>query len=234
MKRFYRTASCRAFNGRFAIELDGKPVKTPGGNTLEAPNERIAGAVVREWALQKETIVPDSMPLTALLATARDSADRPALEKAVVAYMDTDLLCYRAPQPAAIAQKQAAAWDPWLAWFGRRYGVRLAVTDGLAALKQPEAAREKAAAAVRAMGDLEFTILQTAVSSTGSFVLGLAFLAREADAGQLLAAAHVEETHKAAIYREDIHGAAPDAQARQDRIRRDLDAAETLLSLISS
>ena len=49
----------------------------------------------------------------------------------VAAYGGSDLLCYRAVGPEALIARQAAGWDPVLAWAEQALGVRLAVTAGV-------------------------------------------------------------------------------------------------------
>ena len=34
----------------------------------------------------------------------------------VAAYAETDLVCYRTDEPPALARRQAAAWQPLVAW----------------------------------------------------------------------------------------------------------------------
>ena len=50
--------------GGFAITLDGKPIRTPSGRAVVAPNREIADAIAAEWEAQKEIIDPLTMPLT--------------------------------------------------------------------------------------------------------------------------------------------------------------------------
>ena len=49
----------------------------------------------------------------------------------VAAYGQSDLLCYRATDPAGLVRAQAEAWDPMLDWAGRTYGARLVTTRGV-------------------------------------------------------------------------------------------------------
>ena len=42
MKRFYKEVSIAPAEDGFAVLLDGKPVKTPGRNTLLLPTEALA------------------------------------------------------------------------------------------------------------------------------------------------------------------------------------------------
>ena len=234
MKRFYKIVTTARTAGGHEIHLDGKPVKAPSGIALCAPNENIAAAVMQEWAAQEDDILPDTMPLTQILITAQDrvARERAAMEKAVAGYLDTDLLCYRATLPAETAKRQAAAWNPWLSWFEKEYGVRLLTTENLEALTQPDAAHEAVRTALRGFDDLTFTAVQIVVSQCGSVVLGLAFAAGAAAPEQVFAAAQVEEDFKAAFYNEGAHGAAPHEERRRALMLRDLIAAQDFLRML--
>jgi len=235
MKRFYTMVSVSAVQAgnHFAVALDGKHVKVPSGAELLIPGRALAEAVAAEWAAQGERIDPETMPLTQLCTTAQDlvGRERPQMSAAVLGYLDTDLICYRTAQPEALAARQAALWDPFLADFAKTYGGALQITTGLAALAQDPKAHEAVANRVAVLDDLEFTVLQLIVPLTGSLVMGLAFLDGQAGPEQLYAASQIEEDYRAEIYNEALHGAAPQQEKRQSALRRDLEAAQLLLSL---
>ncbi|MCB1721910.1 MAG: hypothetical protein KDI11_09165, partial [Alphaproteobacteria bacterium] len=110
MKKFYKLVSVHQDIGGWAVHLDGRPVKTPLKKTLLAPTEALAASIQEEWAAQDETIDPETMPLTQILSTQIDrvSAQRDAMSAELLKFLDTDLICYRAPkdQPAGQAERQ--------------------------------------------------------------------------------------------------------------------------------
>lgn len=235
MKRFYKLASTAARDGGMhAVLLDGKPVRTPGGEALLAPSAAMAEAIMAEWAAQGEAILPDTMPMTQILITAIDRAipQRDVITAEVLGYLDTDLICYRASEPPEVAAAQQTAWDPALAWFAQRYGVQLATTTALAALRQPQAAHDAAAQAVAAMDGYRFAAFQLVVSVTGSLVLALAFSEGAWDDAALFTAMNVEEDYKAALYNEEFYGRAPHQERREESVRRDLAAAKTFIDIL--
>lgn len=235
MKRFYKLVSTLETPGGFQICLDGRPVKTPLGRPLLCSTQVLADAVLREWVRQEEIVLPDTMPLTQLVSTQLDQVaeNRQSMSDSILKYLDTDLLCYRAGgEPEGQAEAQCAAWDPWLDWFAERFGVRLEITDGLAALRQPEEAHEKLENAVTTLDDARFTILQLVTPLTGSVVLAMAFVEGAISAEQAFAAARVEERFKAGIYNEALYGPDP-AQEKKDRAAlNDLHAASAFLRLL--
>lgn len=234
MKRFYKTVTTAAQDHGHAILLDGKPVRTPGGETLLAPHGKLAAAIAAEWEAQDEAIIPDDMPLTQILATAIDRVrpQRALIAEGVKNYLDTDLLCYRIGEPRALAEAQAAQWDPVLHDFAGACGEKLHCTTSLAALTQPDAAHDFVARLIDDMDDYRFAVFQMNVGMTGSIVLSWALDSGVRDEEAVFKALHVEEDYKAAIYNEALHGRAPNQEAREAAIRRDLAAAVTFLRLL--
>lgn len=233
MKRVYKLASYTKTQEGFAIQLDGKTVKTPLGQPLAAPNKAIADEIVREWSAQTDHIIPDSMPVTQMLTTALDrTRERDAMTKALLKYLDTDLLCYRVKEPQEISKRQKEVWDRWLTWFDEHFESPLDVTYGIDALKQDSDTHKQIWNYLEALDEFYFTVLQIVASLTGSIVLGLAFLEHEAAPEDVFNAAELEEIYHAEIAGEDVHGADPVQERRQATLRRELDTAKRFMDLL--
>ncbi len=235
MKRFYKLVSVRQEGQGYAICLDGKPVKIPSGQRLTAPNEALADAIMQEWAAQEEHIIPDDMPLTQILSTkiGRVAQEREAMTQAVMKYLDTDLLCYRTEDPPELAKMQRESWDPWLAWFGEKFGASLETTTALSAIKQSEKAHKQALHYIKSIDDNVFTVLQLVTSLSGSLVLALAFVWQVIGLEEIFDAAYVEENHKAQLYNEDLYGPDPAEEKKQRAVKRDLAAAAKFLEYLN-
>lgn len=231
MKKFYKLVSTRAADGGWLIELDGKPVRTPAGAKLSAPSPTLADHIAREWSAQENDILPETMPLTQMLVTVIDriASQRPAMETAILAYLDTDLLCYRAAEPPELVEKETAARDPWLRWFEREHGITLETTTGLTALKQPRKAHETVTATVSAMDIWHFNVAQMITGATGSLVLALAFVTGAASENDILQALYVEENYKSRIYNEEFYGRAPHQEKAMQGVARDVKAGRVFL-----
>lgn len=231
MKRFYKLVSVSKNEGQYAVLLDGRPINTPSGAVLLSPCETLAEAIMAEWMAQKEDILPDTMPLTQILTTAIESAskNKEEIKKSVLAYLHTDLLCYRAGAPSPVAQRQADAWNPWLRWFKDEFGVELLTTESLQALKQDPKAVELIDAYLESLDIYLFTLLQILVSECGSLVLGLAFIKGKASPDDLFHASNVEENYRAEVYNEDLHGRAPLQEAREASMIQTIEAAKKFL-----
>ncbi len=120
-------------------------------------------------------------------------ADAPAAVAAEVErYLATDLVLYRAEAPDGLVARQAAAWDPVLAWAREALGARFLPGQGMVFTAQPADALAAAAAAVP-RDPWRLGALHAATTLTGSALIALA-LARGALAlDAAWTAAHVDE-----------------------------------------
>lgn len=215
MKRFYQTVTVgNEEDKQYSVLLDGKPVRTPSGKNLCVANENIADALCKEWDGQKETINPQTMPVTQIVTTHLDHVAlyRPDIERQVLNYLNTDRICYRAEGEgitAAMARRQAEKWDKWIEWYGQKSGVDIKTTTDLTAIQQDEKAQSYARDKISAMDDFEFTLLQILTSETGSLILALAFLEENIRPREILEMANVEDFLKSEIYNTDFYGQDP-------------------------
>lgn len=230
MKRFYKTAQVEGD----AVWVDGKPVHTPSGAPLATSRPALAQAVAGEWAAQGAVLDPLTMPLTHLLSTAIDltAQTRSEITARLVAWIDTDLLCYRIPEPAALVRLQETLRDPFLADFARRTGAALQTTAGLEPLRQPPEVYKTLADLAEAMEPVLFTCFQATVASTGSVVLALALVEGRTDAGSVKKAVELEDSYHAALADEDRHGPDPHREKMSLALGRDLEAVETLCRIL--
>ncbi len=235
MKRFYKDVAQQAVDAGYLILLDGKPIKTPAQSPLLVPpSAALAQAIAEEWASQIEVIQPETMPLTQWIITQIDrvTPQREKLQNEILGYIDTDLLCYRAPPDSDIGKLQEAAWDPILDWITKIYGMRALTTTALEALQQPDNLHKTLQAYAATLSDQHFAVLYVLTCETGSLFLGLAVLNRAFSNDAIFAAARAEEDYKKTLYHEDIHGSAPDQEKREEKLRQELATASLFLDLI--
>ncbi|MHA6719130.1 ATP12 family chaperone protein [Sphingomonas sp. RS6] len=225
MKRFWKTVTIA--DG--AIELDGRPVRTPARAALALPTPPLAEAVAAEWRQVGETVDPRAMPLTGLANAAIDQvAPNPAPYAADLArYGESDLLCYRADLPEPLVERQAAAWDPLLDWARTRYDVHFETTAGIMHRPQPPATIARLNEVVAALDPFRLAGLSPLVTITGSLVAALALLEGAADRDTVWRAAQLDEDWQAEQWGEDDLA----TRAREAR-RADFDAAARFLSLL--
>lgn len=193
-RRSYKEAGVEETPIGHRVTLDGKPVRTPAGRALAAPTRALAQAIAGEWQAQREVIDPATMPLTRLANAIIDGvADRPAPVVAEIEkYLASDLLFYRASAPQRLRERQAAQWDPILAWARDALGADFKLGEGVVHVAQPEAALRSGAAAMPSDPWL-IGALHTVTTLTGSALIALALLQGAIKAETAWQAAHVDE-----------------------------------------
>ncbi len=176
MKRFWKTAEAVEVEGGYTVHLDGRSIKTPGKAALIVPTLKMAQAMALEWDAQVEEISPETMPVT---KSANSAVDKVTLQFDAVAdmlgeYAGTDLLCYRAEQPAELVARQAEHWDPLLEWCAKRFAAPLMPVAGVMFSSQPESSLANLRLELSDMSAFELTAMHDLITLPGSFVLGLA------------------------------------------------------------
>ncbi len=218
-KRFYEAAEIIEQEGHFHLRLDGRPARSPGRNVLAVTDRALAEALCSEWQAQGEFIDPAAMPVTRLANTALDGV--PGNEEAIcadiVAYAESDLLCYRAGEPQGLVDRQQALWDPAIAWAEETLGVRFKLAEGVVHVTQPPEVRVAVKLKLAVCSDL-FALagLSMVTSLTGSAVLALAVADGFLTPEEAWRAAHVDEDWNIDQWGEDAQAAARRADRRRD------------------
>jgi len=232
MLRFWDAAEAAPSGDGFAILLDGRPMRLPGGGPLHVAGQSLAVAIAAEWraagGAKGGTMTPADVPLTRLAGTAADriAPDPHATITALARYGETELLCYRTQDPR-LAPHQAAQWDPWLLWSAHALHATLLTTTGVMPVTRPPAALFALHAALATKPPLALAALGVAVPALGSLVLALAM-----EAGAVSA----QEAHALSALEEDFHreiwGDDPDILARRAAAAADVALAARLLALL--
>jgi chaperone required for assembly of F1-ATPase len=232
MKRFWNRAEARAEEGGFAILLDGRPVRLPGGAVLRVASAPLAEALAAEWdaaggGAKGAEVRWTDLGLTRLVGTAieRIAPDPAPTVGALAAYAETDLLCHRA-EDQRLAERQAREWQPLLEWAAQALDAPLRTTVGLMPIPQPPAAVAAIRAALAARPPLVLAALGLAVPALGSVVLGLALAEARLDAAEAFRLSVLDETFQAELWGEDA-----EAAARRARIAAEVALAERLMAL---
>jgi chaperone required for assembly of F1-ATPase len=230
MKRAYKKVTTHPLDGGWGIALDGRMLRTPGRNALLLPSEALAAAIAAEWDAQQAEIRPATMPLFRLAATAIDRTAplRDAVVAEIANYAGTDLVCYRAARPPALAARQQAVWQKLIDWAARRYDAALAVTTGIVPTPQSAATLQAFAAVVAAQDDFRLTALQALTACCGSLVIALALMEGRLDAEEAFAASQLDENFQIEAWGEDAEIA-----RRRQALAADIAAAARFLELLS-
>ncbi|MEL6204363.1 MAG: ATP12 family protein [Pseudomonadota bacterium] len=176
LKRFWAEVRTVPVSGGWSVELDGRPIRTPGRDALTLPTPALADAIAAEWSAQEGNVRPESMPCTRAANSAIDKVTAKAAGVAdlLLGYGETDLICYRAESPEELTQLQAQAWDPLLDWARSALGAPLVVTAGIVPVPQPRSALGALRARLEEQDAFAMTALHDLVTLSGSLIIGLA------------------------------------------------------------
>lgn len=194
-KRFWDTANVAPVEGGFAILLDERPVRTPGKTQLIVPTALMAEAIAAEWDAQEAEVDPRTMPMTRSANSAIDKVRPQHREVAglLSEYGGSDLLCYRAGQPAALAERQAVAWDPILDWAADALDARLVPTVGVMPVEQDATALRTLSTRVHGFTEFQLTGFHDLVGLSGSLILAFSVTERRLDVAQAWDLSRIDE-----------------------------------------
>lgn len=216
-KRFYKSVSIADTENGWAIQLDGRSIKTPAKVALAVPSQKLAQAIADEWGRQGEHIDMLSMTLTKLANVALDRTPetRAALAAELAKYAETDVTCYHAEGPTPLRERQEAAWRPWRDWAGETMNVVLVPVEGIVAAIQPQASLDAVRDHALGLDNFRLTALVWGCSLFGSAVLALAVEQGAVDALKALEIASVDEDWQIETWGDDDEALA----ARAVRVR---------------
>jgi chaperone required for assembly of F1-ATPase len=229
MKRRYTAAVVVPAGDLHAVALDGKAIRTPAKRELVVPSRALAAAIAAEWQAQGDEVKPHTMPLTRLASTAIDlvAPRRQQVVDEIVNYAGSDLLCYRAEQPAELIAREHDSWQPLVDWATLRYDAPLIVTSGILPVRQLPETMRAFAAAVDAYDPLLLTALHAITTVAGSLVIALAVLEGRLDAAAAFAAAQLDETFEIEKWGEDA-----EQSERRAALKDDIAAAARFATLL--
>ena len=218
VKRFWTAASAHPAPGGYEVRLDASSVKTPGKHPLILPTEALAEAIAAEWDAQTGQINPAQMPMTRFANSAIEKVAPQfmAVVGEVASYGASDLLCYRATEPPALADRQAQGWDPILGWAAQTFAAPLTVTQGVMPVPQPDASLTALTAAVAAQTVFRLVALHDLVAISGSLILGLAAARGRLNPAEAFDLSRIDEHWQAELWGQDGEAIATEARKRAD------------------
>ncbi|MEM1376404.1 MAG: ATP12 family protein [Pseudomonadota bacterium] len=231
-KRFYKVVTVSEADDGFAVELDGRAVKTPGRNPVVLATQSAARMLADEFDAQAEELDPKAMPVYRLLNTALDgvATDPQAVAEDIIRFSGTDLLCYRADGPEKLVERQSEAWDPVLDWIASKIGSRFILAEGVMHVSQPKAATAGFGVLVNQASDpIQLAGLHSMTTLTGSALLAYAVYAEELSAAEAWAAAHVDEDFNIEQWGDDA-----EARAMRDWKWTQMHAAARMIDALNS
>ncbi|KAG7452687.1 ATP12-domain-containing protein [Guyanagaster necrorhizus] len=239
MKRFWKDVGIEKRRESFTVTLDRRALKTPSGNTLLLPGNKmlIATLVATEWDNQDKLLKPHALPIdlkesqTSLVSRAIDSLGEEAVREevchALLEYLDTDTICFHEDYPPQLVTLQTKHWDPLLEWARNTFKVEIHKFESILSNKQPEATKQRFIEELKTFTSWEMAAMERATYITKSFLIALALVKRFITVEQASIAARVEVSSQIERWGEveDSH----DVDFHD--IRRQLGSAACLLSL---
>lgn len=206
MKRFWKDVAAVPVEAGYAIQLDGRPVRTPARAPMILPTPALADTIAAEWSAQGKDIDPRSMPMTGLANAAIDhGAD---LAATLTPYAETDLLCYRDARDTELAAEQMVAWNPLLAWAENNFEVEFLLAAGVMHVAQPAATVTRLAKHVLALPAFRLAPLAPLVTISGSLIGALAIETGARDAAELWPLLCLDELYQERRWGHDAQAAA--------------------------
>ena len=213
MKRFYSEVAIAEESDGWTVRLDGRAIRTQGGQPQRVPNSALAELLAAEWRDQGETLDPRRFVHHDLADYAIDviAPDPESVREGLLAYIETDTLCYRADPDEHFWRRQQQMWEPLVAEFEAREQVVLERVSGVMHRPQRPATLATLRHRLGGLGPFELAALKTLSSLAASLCVGLSVLRQDADAQALWSAANLEEDWQAEHW-----GIDEEAQAARD------------------
>jgi len=159
------------------------------------------------------------MPITRLVnvAVEQTPSRRADLAEEARRYAQTDLLCYRAPQPRILKERQSEAWDKWLDW-AKAQGLTLETTESLHAIEQPSASLDAVDHFAEGLDNLPLTLFVHLIAVYGSVVLAMAVMRSALSAEAAFDLSRVDADYQIELWGEDELQAEITAALREETI----------------
>lgn len=174
-RRFYKAVEVAETEEGFAVLLDSRTLRTPGGTRMKLPTRALADQVAAEWAAQGETLEMAQMHATRLANTAINSvgAARDATADQIADYAASDLVLYFAEQPEALVSRQTELWGPVLDRIETEARLSFVRASGIIHQAQPQESLDEVRRIALAQDDFGLTGLAFGTALFGSAILAI-------------------------------------------------------------
>lgn len=203
-----------------AVTLEGKPLKTPGGNPLLIPNTKpafLSHLIAQEWQVMPTLqLKAHHVPLTSLASRAIDISEeeRVIVAEKLLPYLDTDTLLVIAPVKdceGRLRADQLEKFGPVVEDACKVWGIpKLNYLDTESQLfgnyQTPEA-KEKVMDWIKSLDNWKFASLERATTAARSLIVGMNTVLHRRPVAELAHLASLEVAHQTEIWGEveDTH-----------------------------
>lgn len=195
MKRFYKNVTIAEQQGGHQILLDGRAIKTALGNPQILPGITLAETMAAEWDAQGEEIDGALFRHRDIADFAIDKvgSDKDGTVTKLLAFAETDTLCYRADPDEPFYRRQMEVWEPVLTEFEKAQGIRFERVSGIVHKQQPPESLKRLGEKLGAIDPFALAALQAMTSLAASLCIGMSALEESGDPEALWSAANLEE-----------------------------------------
>ena len=228
IKRFYSQVEIASTDTGYCIELDGRPIKSPGRRVLQVPHQKMAEQLAQEWRGQEEFVDLSAMPVMQFASVVSDNII-PAPESAraeIIKYAHSDLLCYRASGPDSLVERQVKLWDPVLEQFKNDCGIEFQTSIGIIYVEQDTTSMSRFSAMVAPLEQYQLGAIHLVTVMSGSAMLAIALQQKWMTSQEVWQLAHLDEDFQ-------IEQWGTDDEAVERRQRRYIDFNAAVLGLES-
>jgi chaperone required for assembly of F1-ATPase len=221
IKRFYKEAAAvQAGDSGYAVLLDGRRAKTPGGAPLMLPTRAAGELVAAEWNAQVDWIEFAAMPASRHTFTALDRVGQARAETAaeLARFAGSDLLCYFAGEPRVLVERQHAHWGPVLDWAEDQLDLAFVRAEGIVYQAQPPETLHKIEAIALELDDFALAGLAWAGALFGSTVLALALQRGRLTGEEAFVLSRLDEDFQMEQWGEDAEAAERAANMRTEAL----------------
>jgi len=209
------------------VKINEKPLLTPAKNPLVLHTQALADAIAGEWKASPK-YSPSKMPLTALAYTAIDriAGEEENIIEAMLVYVDTDTLAYRATDKK-LEERERNEWDPILAWAKKRFGVTWQVTTGIHAPDQSPMLHQQLREYLEKLDPMRLAGFSLLASLCSSLALAIAVTEKHISGEEAFRLSRLEEDFQAEQWGRD-----DEAEIRAARLKEEILSVKQFLCLL--
>ena len=230
MKKFWKNVEVIEISDHhFEIYLDNKILKTPMKKDLCFENLDIAKEICKEWDIDEKIIKPDSMIFYGLLSTAIDRIkfSRDSYIKDMIAFVDTDLICYRSEKPFDLIELQKKSWDPVVSFIQNYTGEEIDTCQSIMPLSQNKVLLSKLNTFIDKFSDQQISALHRMTYITGSIFISICALKGDILKSEAFTLSFLDE-----IWQAKNWGIEGDAEKKRDAISWELNKIISFVELL--
>lgn len=212
----------------FAVTGNGEVLFTPGKLPLILPCKALATAIAAEWEThQKYNGMQMLMTTLAYTGIDRIRQQKAQVIEALMEYIDTDTLSYRATGSEKLSKRQEKEWAPVMKWAQRAFSRPWQTSTGVMPVEQAPETHADIKKMLQKMDAMRLSASCLLTSGYSSILLTLAVLNNRVSAVEAFRLSRLEEDSQSEAWGED-----EEATRRAEALKAEIVIAERFLNLL--